>query len=130
MGSMQNFPVSRRSDRPYSSDVDTINRSGRGGPRGRGRGRGNPRYHPGNNIHNDNEQINFINIDQKKMSQRGGGGRGNGGRTPRGAGGGGIGGIGGSSGNSNNGGIRNDIDRHNDRRPPRPASASTSSTPK
>lgn len=39
MGSVQNFPTSRRSDRGYSSDIESV-RSGRGGPRGRGRGRG------------------------------------------------------------------------------------------
>lgn len=51
MGSMQNFPVTRRSERGYSSDIESV-RSGRGGPRGRGRGRGggnggNQRYHQG-----------------------------------------------------------------------------------
>ncbi|XP_065372287.1 fragile X messenger ribonucleoprotein 1 homolog isoform X2 [Calliphora vicina] len=39
MGSVQNFPTSRRSERGYSSDIESV-RSGRGGPRGRGRGRG------------------------------------------------------------------------------------------
>lgn len=73
MSSMQNFTVQRRSDRGYSSDVDTMrpNRgSGAGashqgntsntsgtGIRGRG-GRGrtnNTRYHPGNDLHKTNE---------------------------------------------------------------------------
>ncbi|XP_055686360.1 fragile X messenger ribonucleoprotein 1 homolog isoform X2 [Lutzomyia longipalpis] len=50
MGSMQNYPSSRRSDRGYSSDMDSMNRSGRGAPRGgRMRGRGNSRYHPSGN---------------------------------------------------------------------------------
>lgn len=60
MGSMQNFPVQRRSERGYSSDMESI-RSNRGGPRGRGRGGGsgrgsNPpsRYHPGNNLQHQN----------------------------------------------------------------------------
>ncbi|KAM7363433.1 synaptic functional regulator FMR1 isoform 2-T2 [Cochliomyia hominivorax] len=39
MGSVQNFPTSRRSERGYSSDIESV-RSSRGGPRGRGRGRG------------------------------------------------------------------------------------------
>lgn len=68
VNTMQNFTVQRRSDRGYSSDVDTM-RSNRGsgastshqgntsntsgaGMRGRGRGRANnSRYHPGNNLH-------------------------------------------------------------------------------
>ncbi|XP_037027260.1 synaptic functional regulator FMR1 isoform X2 [Bradysia coprophila] len=56
MGSMQNFPVQRRSDRGYSSDMESM-RPSRGGPRGRGRGGrggggggdrrdGNGRFHP------------------------------------------------------------------------------------
>lgn len=86
MNTMQNFTVQRRSDRGYSSDIDTMrsNRGGSGagnsmGPgnagssgisnatggslRGRGgRGRANnPRFHPGNNLHNSNEPSNFIN---------------------------------------------------------------------
>lgn len=122
MGSMQSFPVSRRSDRGNSSDIDSGNRSGRVGYRLRGRGRGgagsgggmggNSRYHPGNNIHNDNEQSNYINNinDQKKVNQRGNS-RGNG-RASRGS------------------GVDRNPDRTSDRRPPRPNSASTSSTPK
>lgn len=150
MGSMQNFPVSRRSDRPYSNENDSMNRSNRGGSRGRGRGRGggrdgggNRRFHPGNNIQHDhmdnNDQMTNINStytninEQKKMNSRGGGGGGG-----RGRGGGGMGSnnsnsIGGGNNNGrerNGNGERSDIDRHNDRRPPRPSSASTSSTPK
>lgn len=84
MNTMQNFTVQRRSDRGYSSDIDTMrsNRGGSGagnslGPgnagssgisnagggslRGRGgRGRANnPRFHPGNNLHNSNEPSNY-----------------------------------------------------------------------
>lgn len=86
MNTMQNFTVQRRSDRGYSSDIDTMrsNRGGSGagnsmGPgnagtsgisnagggslRGRGgRGRANnPRFHPGNNLHNSNEPSNYNN---------------------------------------------------------------------
>ncbi|XP_019890925.1 fragile X messenger ribonucleoprotein 1 homolog isoform X2 [Musca domestica] len=53
VGSVQNFPSSRRSERGYSSDIESV-RSSRGGPRGRGRGRsgggnggGNQRYNQG-----------------------------------------------------------------------------------
>lgn len=38
VSSVQNFPTSRRSERGYSSDIESV-RSSRGGPRGRGRGR-------------------------------------------------------------------------------------------
>lgn len=81
MNSMQNFTVQRRSDRGYSSDVDTMrpnrgsgastshqanntsNTSGSAGMRGRGgRGRANnSRYHPGNNLHKNIEPTNFYN---------------------------------------------------------------------
>lgn len=78
MNSMQNFTVQRRSDRGYSSDVDTMrpNRgSGAGashqgnasntsgtGMRGRGRGRANnTRYHPGNNLHTNIESTSYSN---------------------------------------------------------------------
>lgn len=52
MGSMQSFPMSRRSDRAYSNDYDSRSnrggsRGGRGSNRGRnsmGGGSGNPRY--------------------------------------------------------------------------------------
>ncbi|XP_075148395.1 synaptic functional regulator FMR1 isoform X2 [Haematobia irritans] len=54
VNSVQNFPSSRRSERGYSSDIESV-RSSRGGPRGRGRGRsgggnnggGNQRYNQG-----------------------------------------------------------------------------------
>lgn len=58
MGSVQNFPTSRRSERGYSSDIESV-RSSRGGPRGRGRGRGgnggggNQRYNQGKRFYID-----------------------------------------------------------------------------
>lgn len=84
MGSMQNFPVSRRSDRGYSSDLDSV-RSGRGGPRGRGRGRGggggggSSRYHQGNRRGEAPEDdFNSRGDHQRGYSDRSGGGyRGN-----------------------------------------------------
>lgn len=103
MGSMQNFPVQRRSDRGYSSDMESM-RPSRGGPRGRGRGGrggdrrdGNGRFHPGNNLHNnsngnDSNSYNNVSNDpppKSKFSSRGGrgsGGGGNGGRLTRGNG--------------------------------------------
>lgn len=64
MGSVQNFPTSRRSERGYSSDIESV-RSSRGGPRGRGRGRGgggnggggggNQRYNQGRRGGEDDE---------------------------------------------------------------------------
>lgn len=63
MGSMQNFPPPRRSERGYSNDIDS-RPNNRGLPRGRGRGgrgaggggnstgtggAGGSRYHAGNN---------------------------------------------------------------------------------
>nr|CAD7569422.1 unnamed protein product [Timema californicum] len=60
MGSMQNFPIQRRNDRGYNSDMDGGNSRGRGGPmRGRGRGRGGPnrhgdsRFNAGNDLSSD-----------------------------------------------------------------------------
>lgn len=93
MGSMQNFPVQRRSDRGYSSDMESM-RPSRGGPRGRGRGGrggdrrdGNGRFHPGNNLHNSNgnDPNSYNNVSNndppsKSNSSRGG----NGGRLTRG----------------------------------------------
>ena len=97
MGSMQSFPISRRSERGYSSDMDSV-RSGRGGPRGRGRGRGggggNPRYHQGNNImHNSHESSYNHNVSdiqhQKKYhnSKHNSGGGGGGGSSSSSGGG-------------------------------------------
>lgn len=71
MGSIQNFPLQRRSDRGYSSDIDSMrsnrqggsggqSNQGSGGMRGRG-GRGgrgnNQRYHPGNNLNTNNDNL-------------------------------------------------------------------------
>lgn len=53
MGSVQNFPVTRRTDRGYSSDIESV-RSGRGGRRG---GRGGQRYQGGQG-HRDEEDYN------------------------------------------------------------------------
>lgn len=100
---MQNFPVQRRSDRGYSSDIDSMrsnrpgggaNQSNQGGSGMRGRGRGgrgsNPRYHPGNNLHNNSDPSSFNNFAEEGSAPRpkypsgarrgggGGGGRGNG----------------------------------------------------
>lgn len=84
IGSVQNFPLQRRSDRGYSSDIDSMrsNRGGAGGSqsnqgagglRGRG-GRGgrgnNPRYHPGNNLHNNIDSNRFNNITEHGPSTR------------------------------------------------------------
>ncbi|KAK7865683.1 hypothetical protein R5R35_014502 [Gryllus longicercus] len=46
MASMQSFPLQRRNDRGYNSDMDGGSNRGRGGPmRGRGRGRGSAGRH-------------------------------------------------------------------------------------
>ncbi|XP_055848753.1 fragile X messenger ribonucleoprotein 1 homolog isoform X1 [Episyrphus balteatus] len=82
MGSMQNFPVNRRSERGYSSDIESV-RSGRGGgSRGRGRGRGRgggggvgggQRYHQGRRDDDD-----YVRNDhpRERYSDRSGGGGG------------------------------------------------------
>ncbi|XP_053682511.1 fragile X messenger ribonucleoprotein 1 homolog isoform X2 [Sabethes cyaneus] len=76
MGSMQNFSMSRRTDRAYSSDVEGGSRSNRGGMRGRGGrgGRGGNIRYTGRRDVGDEEY------------------------TPRGSGGGGGGGGGGDRG--------------------------------
>ncbi|XP_036324364.1 synaptic functional regulator FMR1 isoform X1 [Rhagoletis pomonella] len=90
MGSMQNFPVTRRSERGYSSDIESV-RSGRGGPRGRGRGRGggnggNQRYHQGRR---DDDDYNSRGDHRYNDRSAGGGGGGyRGGNDRRGGGGG------------------------------------------
>ncbi|XP_018792117.1 PREDICTED: synaptic functional regulator FMR1 isoform X2 [Bactrocera latifrons] len=89
MGSMQNFPVTRRSERGYSSDIESV-RSGRGGPRGRGRGRGggnggNQRYHQGRR---DDDDYNSRGDHRYNDRSAGGGGGGyRGGNDRRGGGG-------------------------------------------
>ncbi|XP_067618132.1 fragile X messenger ribonucleoprotein 1 homolog isoform X3 [Eurosta solidaginis] len=89
MGSIQNFPVSRRSERGYSSDIESV-RSGRGGPRGRGRGRGggnggNQRYQG----RRDDDDYNSRGDHRYNDRNSGGGGGGyRGGNDRRGGGGG------------------------------------------
>lgn len=114
MGSMQNFPVQRRSDRGYSSDMESM-RPSRGGPRGRGRGGrggdrrdGNGRFHPGNNLHNSNgndpnSYNNSVPNDppsKSKFSSRGGG-SGSGGGNGSAGGGGNVGRLTRGNGSSN-----------------------------
>lgn len=88
MSSMQNFTVQRRSDRGYSSDVDTMrpnrgsgasashqgntsNTSGTGmrGGRGRGGRANSSRYHPGNNLHTNIETTNYNNSSYQTLPQ-------------------------------------------------------------
>lgn len=88
MGSMQNFPVTRRSDRGYSSDIESV-RSGRGGPRGRGRGRGgnnggNQRYHQGRRDDDDYQSRGDHPRDRYHNDRSGGGGGGYRGNDRRG----------------------------------------------
>ncbi|KAH8288708.1 hypothetical protein KR054_008294 [Drosophila jambulina] len=120
MGSTQSFPVTRRSERGYSSDIESVRsmRGGGGGQRGRGRGRGgggpgggnglNQRYH---NNRRDEDDYNSRGDHQRDQQQRGyndrssGGGDNNTGNYHRG------GGAGGGAGNNRRGGVN--------RRPPR-----------
>ncbi|XP_016960658.1 fragile X messenger ribonucleoprotein 1 homolog isoform X2 [Drosophila biarmipes] len=115
MGSTQSFPVTRRSERGYSSDIESVRsmRGGGGGQRGRGRGRGgggpgggnglNQRYH---NNRRDEDDYNSRG-DHQRDQQRGYNDRGNGDNTGNYRGGGGAGGP----GNNRRGGVN--------RRPPR-----------
>ncbi|EEB16847.1 conserved hypothetical protein [Pediculus humanus corporis] len=95
MGSVQNFPIQRRNDRGYNSDMDSGSGRGRGGQmRGRGpsRGRGGPGgRHSGESRFNSGNPSNvpdyFNNVDNKKGPQSGRGrGGSNNGRTGRGSG--------------------------------------------
>nr|NP_001247017.1 fragile X messenger ribonucleoprotein 1, isoform G [Drosophila melanogaster]AFH06335.1 fragile X messenger ribonucleoprotein 1, isoform G [Drosophila melanogaster] len=116
MGSTQSFPVTRRSERGYSSDIESVRsmRGGGGGQRGRVRGRGgggpgggnglNQRYH---NNRRDEDDYNSRG-DHQRDQQRGYNDRGGGDNTGSYRGGGG--GAGGP-GNNRRGGIN--------RRPPR-----------
>ncbi|XP_023713644.1 synaptic functional regulator FMR1 isoform X3 [Cryptotermes secundus] len=62
MGSMQNFPIQRRNDRGYNSDMDGGSSRGRGGPmRGRGRGRGGPGRHGDARFNAGNTITDYIN---------------------------------------------------------------------
>ncbi|GLH13601.1 Fmr protein [Gryllus bimaculatus] len=96
MASMQSFPLQRRNDRGYNSDMDGGSNRGRGGPmRGRGRGRGSAGRHSESRFNAGNTITDYINsIDGKKgpgqSTSRGRGGRGGGerGRGSKGAGGG------------------------------------------
>ncbi|XP_017035847.1 fragile X messenger ribonucleoprotein 1 homolog isoform X1 [Drosophila kikkawai] len=125
MGSTQTFPVTRRSERGYSSDIESVRsmRGGGGGQRGRGRGRGgggpgggnglNQRYH---NNRRDEDDYNSRGDHQRDQQQRGYNDRGSGGGDHntgnyRGGGGGGVGGGAGGPGNNRRGGVN--------RRPPR-----------
>ncbi|XP_039491478.1 synaptic functional regulator FMR1 isoform X2 [Drosophila santomea] len=116
MGSTQSFPVTRRSERGYSSDIESVRsmRGGGGGQRGRVRGRGgggpgggnglNQRYH---NNRRDEDDYNSRG-DHQRDQQRGYNDRGSGDNTGSYRGGGG--GAGGP-GNNRRGGVN--------RRPPR-----------
>ncbi|XP_016996850.2 fragile X messenger ribonucleoprotein 1 homolog isoform X2 [Drosophila takahashii] len=124
MGSTQSFPVTRRSERGYSSDIESVRsmRGGGGGQRGRGRGRGgggpgggnglNQRYH--NNRRDEDDYNSRGDHQQRDQQQRGYNDRGSGDNTGNyrggGGGGGGAGGPGGA-GNNRRGGVN--------RRPPR-----------
>jgi len=119
MGSTQSFPVTRRSERGYSSDIESVRsmRGGGGGQRGRGRGRGgggpgggnglNQRYH---NNRRDEDDYNSRG-DHQRDQQRGYNDRGNGDNTGNYRGGGGGAGGPGGAGNNRRGGVN--------RRPPR-----------
>ncbi|XP_017849096.1 synaptic functional regulator FMR1 isoform X2 [Drosophila busckii] len=118
MGSTQSFAVSRRNERGYSSDIESV-RSIRGGgaggnQRGRGRGRGgggnnmNPRYH---NNRRDEDDYNSRGDHQRERYNND---RGNNG--PPNSGGGGGGGGGAATGNNYRG---NNDRRGVNRRPPR-----------
>ncbi|XP_020813578.1 synaptic functional regulator FMR1 isoform X3 [Drosophila serrata] len=121
MGSTQSFPVTRRSERGYSSDIESVRsmRGGGGGQRGRGgRGRGgggpgggnglNQRYH--NNRRDEDDYNSRGDHQRDHQQQRGYNDRGTGGgdhNTGNYRGGGGAGGP----GNNRRGGVN--------RRPPR-----------
>ncbi|XP_016979026.1 synaptic functional regulator FMR1 isoform X2 [Drosophila rhopaloa] len=113
MGSTQSFPVTRRSERGYSSDIESVRsmRGGGGGQRGRGRGRGgggpgggnglNQRYH---NNRRDEDDYNSRG-DHQRDQQRGYNDRGSGDNSGNYRGG------AGGAGNNRRGGVN--------RRPPR-----------
>ncbi|KAM8704769.1 hypothetical protein ACLKA7_009256 [Drosophila subpalustris] len=115
MGSTQSFAVSRRSERGYSSDIESVRsiRGGSGGQRGRGRGRGgggnnmNQRYH-----NNRREDDDYNSRGDHQREQRYNNDRGNVGPSNTGNNGGGGGGGG---GNYRGGNDRRGINR----RPPR-----------
>ncbi|GAB0097667.1 Fragile X mental retardation syndrome-related protein [Sergentomyia squamirostris] len=87
IGSMQNYQSSRRSERGYSSDMDSMNRSGRGGSRGgRMRGRGNPRFHPSDTRRRENADDDYNSRGDHKRNYMDGSGAEGGGRSGGGGG--------------------------------------------
>ncbi|XP_064552646.1 fragile X messenger ribonucleoprotein 1 homolog isoform X4 [Drosophila montana] len=114
MGSTQSFAVSRRSERGYSSDIESVRsiRGGGGGQRGRGRGRGgggnnmNQRYH---NNRREDDDYNSRGDHQREQRYND---RGSGGGPPN------AGNSGGGGGGNNYRGGGNDR-RGINRRPPR-----------
>ncbi|EDV49665.1 synaptic functional regulator FMR1 isoform X2 [Drosophila erecta] len=103
MGSTQSFPVTRRSERGYSSDIESVRsiRGGGGGQRGRVRGRGGGLYR----INRRDEDDYNSRGDHQRDQQRGYNDRGSGDNTGSYRGG------GGGPGNNRRGGVN--------RRPPR-----------
>lgn len=119
MGSTQSFAVSRRSERGYSSDIESVRsiRGGSGGQRGRGRGRGgggnSQRYHT-----NRRDDDDYNSRGDHQREQRYNNDRGNVGPQNAGSSGGGGGGGSGGGGGGNN--YRGGNDRRGvNRRPPR-----------
>ncbi|XP_015038682.2 synaptic functional regulator FMR1 isoform X1 [Drosophila pseudoobscura] len=98
MGSTTSFPVSRRSERGYSSDIESVRsmRGGGGGQRGRGRGRGgggpggngglNQRYHNNRRDEDDYNSRGDHQRDQRGYNNDRGGSAGDGTGNYRGAG--------------------------------------------
>ncbi|XP_022223496.2 synaptic functional regulator FMR1 isoform X2 [Drosophila obscura] len=98
MGSTTSFPVSRRSERGYSSDIESVRsmRGGGGGQRGRGRGRGgggpggngglNQRYHNNRRDEDDYNSRGDHQRDQRGYNNDRGGSAGDGAGNYRGAG--------------------------------------------
>ncbi|XP_034113777.1 fragile X messenger ribonucleoprotein 1 homolog isoform X3 [Drosophila albomicans] len=127
MGSTQSFAVSRRSERGYSSDIESVRsiRGGSGGQRGRGRGRGgggggnnmNQRYH-NNRREDDDYNSRGDHQREQRYNDRGNVGQSNAGNNSGGGGGGGNNSSGGGGGGGNN--YRGNNDRRGtNRRPPR-----------
>ncbi|XP_034128323.1 synaptic functional regulator FMR1 isoform X5 [Drosophila guanche] len=97
MGSTTSFPVSRRSERGYSSDIESVRsmRGGGGGQRGRGRGRGgggpggngglNQRYHNNRRDEDDYNSRGDHQRDQRGYNNDRGGSAGEGTGNYRGA---------------------------------------------
>lgn len=89
MGPAQNFQMTRRSERGYSSDIESV-RSSRGGPRlrGRGSGRGNGSGGVTNNRYShgrrEDDEYNSRGNENNRYNDRGNGGGGGGGGVYRG----------------------------------------------